>query len=552
MFSDHPKQRRMRATTRGLRAVPLCVLVGLLVLPASAPAQSPIQYDCRASALRVELGGETIAEPIVANGSGARCPDERASNPLVSQGTGGIADPTVPAVRVTEEGAYAETDLRGEGGATFLQTAIARAGADSARIEVGYDQPGGAPLVIELEGVRSRATGSCVAGVPTFGGDFDVATARVNGNEVSLDELANEIATGLQGAGFDPLVRIDVGRQTATGDAAGGQQSFTIRALEIQLLGAPEPVGRIVVGESTVGRQGAVCAAPECPAGTIPNSQGQCVLIVFPPCPEGSTQNEMSQCVVPAGPDGTCPAGSLQSPQGVCVLIVTPPCPAGSVDNGQNQCVLPFGPGIPTGGQVVPPEAIPAQLARRCSNQAFGSQVGILGTEGNDRITGTNRADRIFGLGGRDRISGGRGNDCLEGGTGTDNLDGSNGADLLLGADGRDIQNGGTGADTLRGEAGHDKLQGGSGNDRMEGGSGRDRLSGGFGRDRMIGGSDRDYMDGGNGADRMLGGAGNDAINAATSGQPDVVDCGAGRDTVRVNRNDRVRNCERVLVVRSR
>jgi hypothetical protein len=554
MFSIHSKQRRMRAAARGRWAIPLGLLVGLLVLPAPAPAQqSTIQWNCRASALRVELGGEIVAEPVVANGSGVRCPDERAGNPFVSQGSGGVADPTVPAVRVTEEGAYAETDLVGEGGATFAQQAISRAGADSARVEVGYDQPGGAPLVIELEGIRSRASGSCVGGVPTFGGTFDIATARINGNEVSLDELAGQIATGLQEAGFDPLVRIDVGAQATSGDAAAGEQAFSIRALDVQLLGAPEPVGRLVVGESAVGRTGDVCAAPPCPAGTIPNSQGQCVLIVFPPCPEGSTQNELGQCVVPAGPDGECPGGSLRSPEGVCVLIVTPPCPQGSVDNGQGQCVLPFGPGIPTGGQVVPPEAIPAQLARRCSNRAFGSQVGILGTEGNDRITGTNRSDRIFGLGGRDRISGGRGNDCLEGGSGSDNLDGSNGTDLMLGADGRDIQNGGTGDDTLRGEGGHDKLAGGSGNDRMEGGSGRDRLSGGFGRDRMFGGSDRDYMDGGNGADQMSGGTGNDAINASTSGRGrDVVDCGPGRDVVRINRTDRVRNCERVMVVRRR
>lgn len=550
MLSIRSMWRTTRAGARSGHVVVLAALIALLALPASASGQSTVVWGCESSALRAELGGENIAEPITANKGAAMCQDDRASTPTIDQGTGGLVDPQLPIVKATVETAYAETDIFGEGGATFAQVARSRAGAESARVEIANSE--GEGLVIEVEGLTSRATGRCVAGVPTLGGDFDAATIRVNGQEGSLDEALGQIAAGLSAAGLDPLVKVEIGKQIAVGDASTATQSITIRAIEVQLLGAPEPVARLVVGEATVGRSGAVCTPPPCPAGTIPNSQGQCVLIVFPPCPEGSTQNELGQCVVPEGPDGNCPAGSLRSPEGVCVLIVTPPCPGGSVDNGQGQCILPPGAGIPTGGQIVLPEQVPASLARRCSVGAFGSQIAIMGTTRNDRITGTNRSDRIFALGGRDRVSGGRGNDCLEGGAGNDNIDGSNGADLLLGGSGRDIGNGGTGRDTIRGEAGHDKLAGGSGNDRIEGGSGRDRLSGGFGGDRMYGGADRDYLDGGNGSDRMYGGSGNDAVNAATSGGRDFVDCGRGRDVVRINRHDRTRNCERVMVTRRR
>jgi hypothetical protein len=44
-------------------------------------------------------------------------------------------------------------------------------------------------------------------------------------------------------------------------------------------------------------------------------------------------------------------------------------------------------------------------------------------------------------------------------------------------------------------------------------------------------------------------GSGNDTINAVGGGA-DRVDCGPGRDTVRLSPNDLFRRCERVIVVR--
>lgn len=62
------------------------------------------------------------------------------------------------------------------------------------------------------------------------------------------------------------------------------------------------------------------------------------------------------------------------------------------------------------------------------------------------------------------------------------------------------------------------------------------------------GGSGRDRLTGGSGADLLVGGAGNDDLTGG-SGR-DTLDCGSGRDVVRAAREDRVRNCERVVRTR--
>ena len=167
-----------------------------------------------------------------------------------------------------------------------------------------------------------------------------------------------------------------------------------------------------------------------------------------------------------------------------------------------------------------------------CRAKRFGGNVALVGTRRNDSISGSNRADRIFGLARRDRLAGANGNDCIDGGTGADRLSGSLNADLLIGRRGRD------------------RLWGGAGRDRVRGGRGRDVVNGESGNDRLFGGRGNDTLNAGYGNDRVFGGGGNDTINAATAGGHQVVDCGRGRDVVRLNYGDRQRRCERVLRLR--
>jgi Ca2+-binding RTX toxin-like protein len=146
-----------------------------------------------------------------------------------------------------------------------------------------------------------------------------------------------------------------------------------------------------------------------------------------------------------------------------------------------------------------------------------GADYVVLGTtSGRDRLTGTNGDDRILSLGGNDEVGGGRGADCIDGGTGSDTLTGGDGADELVG---------------------------GIGNDHLNGGPGTDILSGGAGNDTI----NTSY-----GADRVTGGTGKDAVNAATAGPAALIDGGSGRDTVRINTNERrrVKHAETVHTLR--
>jgi hypothetical protein len=157
------------------------------------------------------------------------------------------------------------------------------------------------------------------------------------------------------------------------------------------------------------------------------------------------------------------------------------------------------------------PPNLPGKPAPPCAHV-------IRGTRDDDALRGTVFADRLVGGDGGDLLKGGAGDDCLEGGAGNDVLDGGDGADRLSGA---------------------------SGNDRLIGGKGNDKLTGGKGNDRLTGGSGNDTLSPGAGRDTISGGAGNDTINSV-DGVRETVDCGPGRDTVRADRRDRLKHCEKV------
>lgn len=131
-----------------------------------------------------------------------------------------------------------------------------------------------------------------------------------------------------------------------------------------------------------------------------------------------------------------------------------------------------------------------------------------------------------------------------------DVITGTDLGDLIEGLAGDDSLNGGAGADCLRGGAGHDKLSGGSGKDTLDGGTGNDKLSGGTDADVLRGGAGNDAIAAGQGrGNSVSAGGGADVVNVV-NGKRDTVNCGTGRDTVRADRTDRLRGCERRRFVR--
>jgi Ca2+-binding RTX toxin-like protein len=125
-------------------------------------------------------------------------------------------------------------------------------------------------------------------------------------------------------------------------------------------------------------------------------------------------------------------------------------------------------------------------------------------------------------------------------------LKGTRHADRIYGRGGDDLIRGKKGRDRLFGNRGNDTLEGGKGRDRLRAGKGDDVLSGGPGKDRMRGGPGPDDFNMRDGVQQ--GSPGNDVIDAR-NGELDEIDCGAGQDTVFVDRaEDGVYDCEKVVV----
>lgn len=159
-----------------------------------------------------------------------------------------------------------------------------------------------------------------------------------------------------------------------------------------------------------------------------------------------------------------------------------------------------------------------------------------------------------------------------------------NGEDVLVGNAGPNVIYAGDGSDTVFGGGGADVLSGGSGTDfvaysfrrlqprgvtatldgrRNDGGPATgliyhdvegvigsafaDKLQAGRHSGRLFGMGGNDLITGNRSPDYLDGGPGNDRINARGGG-PDVVTCGPGRDTARVDASDEVSpNCEHVI-----
>jgi hypothetical protein len=197
------------------------------------------------------------------------------------------------------------------------------------------------------------------------------------------------------------------------------------------------------------------------------------------------------------------PGGTFATP---AMVTATTPDPDLSNNAASLKVVIP---GPPPYVPYIPPT--PPFDIKACTNI-------IRGTRDDDVVRGTAFGDRLVGGDGDDLLKGQGADDCLEGGTGNDVLDGGDGNDRLAGSSGRD------------------RLSGGTGDDKLTAGKGNDRLTGGPGNDTLSPGSGRDVVDAGDG---------NDTINSV-DGVKETIDCGAGKDTVRADKRDRLKHCEKV------
>jgi hypothetical protein len=127
---------------------------------------------------------------------------------------------------------------------------------------------------------------------------------------------------------------------------------------------------------------------------------------------------------------------------------------------------------------------------------------------------------------------------CLDGTDGLDRIVGTRGGDVIIAGSGADVIRAGDGENVIEAQWGDDDIRSGSGPDLIWGGDGNDTIRSGAGSDSIDPGPGRDTVYAGTGADHVI----------ANDGQRDVIDCGPGDDSARVDRVDVVRNCEHVTV----
>jgi len=220
-----------------------------------------------------------------------------------------------------------------------------------------------------------------------------------------------------------------------------------------------------------------------------------------------------------------------------------------------------------------------------------GAQADVLrGGPGRDTVNGKGGADRLYGDDGDDDLKGDGGDapgaDLVDGGGGIDTIngewEGSAPIDVSLDGLANDGRSGEgdnitnvekiwtTARGKVAGSAGNDDIYlfpaasgstilGLGGDDVVKGGDGDETIDGGAGADSVIGGRGNDTLTGGAGPDRIFGDndaggcgpiicsiqSGSDTIEAR-DGERDVIDCGVGNDTARVDAADVVSNCETV------
>jgi hypothetical protein len=228
------------------------VLVALLASAALASAASAAStWQCSASSVTSSLAGNPTANPVTSTGS-----------PCVSNATGLDSLPTplgLPANAISAQTASATT-MASPGDEIPARQGVAAIG----RVEnLAVQLPPGSGTTLGVRAANAQATGICVAGTPVFDGQSEALGTTLGGQEVPIEQAAQQIAAGLAPLGDALDLKVDEQIRTATG--------LTVNALHIKILNAAgTPVLDVIAGQAHVGSSGAVCN----PNGQVPGGGG--------------------------------------------------------------------------------------------------------------------------------------------------------------------------------------------------------------------------------------------------------------------------------------
>jgi hypothetical protein len=228
------------------------LVTGLTTAAMAGAAQAQPAWQCSASASSSSLAGNPPANPVTSSGS-----------PCVSSATGLDSLPTP--LGVPPGGLTAQTTSATTVAAPADEIAARQGVGAIGRVENLSTQlpPGSGTTTFGVRVANAQATGVCVAGSPVLDGSSEVNGATVGGQDVPIEQAAQQLAQQLAPLGDGVDLKFDEQIRTAN--------SLTVNAVHLKVLSAAgTPVLDYIAGQAQVSYAGSVCD----PRGQTPTGGG--------------------------------------------------------------------------------------------------------------------------------------------------------------------------------------------------------------------------------------------------------------------------------------
>jgi hypothetical protein len=220
----------------------LGVVLAAVLAPAglASAAQATPAWRCEATAVSASLAGYPSVNPVTSN-----------ERPCVSNATGldNLPAPLGLPQDFLRAQTTSATTLASPAGAIPADQGVGAIG----RIEnLALGVPG-TSLTLSVRVANAQATGVCIAGQPLLSGTSEVVGLSLGGQELPLDQIAQQLAAALAPLGQVADLKVDEQLRSAG--------SLTERALHLRILPAVggAPVLDVIAGEAQVGFADVVC-----------------------------------------------------------------------------------------------------------------------------------------------------------------------------------------------------------------------------------------------------------------------------------------------------
>ncbi|HET9073264.1 MAG TPA: calcium-binding protein [Solirubrobacteraceae bacterium] len=434
-------------------------------------------FGCRASVVRAELAGKSIAEPAVANpGPNTAGEPPCHSDSTLVQKVNLLGNSPLNIGTVGPAGAYTfETGALGASTSPGV-TAVADVSGLTLSPGSGYTLTVAGPL-------QAQAGVTCVGTTLAPFASAGLVVLKVTGPGLPAGGQIVDLGPGVNQLGgalkpLSALLTLQADEKIVTANAV------TERLLDITLLGSGV---HLVIGEATATYPNADVCSGNVPGGSSTTTT-----------PGGTTTVTFSGTATTVTNPGTVviePSGQVPGPLEVCA-------PGSVLDPKSGNCVIYYGGQTifvskpfkgPVGVVVVPLGAARRKYHSPCL-YGPGPKYADLVLKAGAHALGTFKSDRMLGLNVRQSINGLAGNDCIDERSANGTLRDGNGKDRLYVTRGHNRIIAGNGDNIIHGRNGRNWITDGTGTDHIYGGSQPNRIDAFSNKKYVYGGSSHDRL----------------------------------------------------------